>query len=407
MKPGYKQTEVGIIPEDWDVESLRDIANVKTGPFGSALHAEDYVLSGTPIITVEHLGDSGISRQNLPMVSDKDRKRLSAFALREGDIVFSRVGSVDRNSYVTADEDTWLFSGRLLRIRVYNSRCFSKFLSFYFKNDRVKSRIRDIAVGQTMPSLNTRLISGLPVSLPPLAEQCRIAEVLSDMDELIALLEKLIAKKKAIKQGAMQELLTGKRRLPGFSGEWETCTVENVAVYCTATVATDTIDHRYYVGTDNMVPDKGGVHDNSITIPYSSVREYKTGDILVSNIRPYLKKIWFANKHGGCSNDVLVIRVSENMKITPRLLYFILSQDGFFDEVMANAVGTKMPRGDKSTISQYHIRFPLDKNEQIALVMVISDIVDDVDNVQKKLEKARQIKQGMIQQLMTGRIRLV
>ena len=114
VKPGYKKTEIGVIPEDWEVVSLGKIASVKTGPFGSALHAEDYVQSGTPIITVELLGQTCISRQNLPLVSDEDKKRLSAYTLQTGDIVFSRVGSVDRNAYITEAEDGWLFSGRLL-----------------------------------------------------------------------------------------------------------------------------------------------------------------------------------------------------------------------------------------------------------------------------------------------------
>lgn len=88
---------------------LSDIAEVRTGPFGSQLHNEDYVSTGTPIVTVEHLGNRRFSKQNLPLVSDDDKKRLSKYLLQEGDIVFSRVGSVDRCSYVTSAENDWLF----------------------------------------------------------------------------------------------------------------------------------------------------------------------------------------------------------------------------------------------------------------------------------------------------------
>ena len=98
LKPGYKQTEVGVIPGEWEVTMLGEVADVKTGPFGSTLHEKDYVDDGTPIITVEHLSEHGVVYTNLPMVSDRDRKRLNAYSLIEGDIVFSRVGSVDRNS---------------------------------------------------------------------------------------------------------------------------------------------------------------------------------------------------------------------------------------------------------------------------------------------------------------------
>src|SRR5438132_12840226 len=113
LKPGYKQTEVGVIPEDWKVTKLGEVADVKTGPFGSSLHERDYVDDGTPIITVEHLGENSIIHANLPMVSEADRRRLNAYSLEQGDVVFSRVGSVDRNALITAAESEWLFSGRL------------------------------------------------------------------------------------------------------------------------------------------------------------------------------------------------------------------------------------------------------------------------------------------------------
>jgi len=107
--------------EEWKTATIGDVADVKTGPFGSSLHESDYVDAGTPIITVEHLGEFGVTRQNLPMVGELDRRRLVAYSLKAGDIVFSRVGSVDRNALIRKNEDGWLFSGRLLRVRVDRS----------------------------------------------------------------------------------------------------------------------------------------------------------------------------------------------------------------------------------------------------------------------------------------------
>src|SRR5437868_301097 len=101
--PGFRDAE-------WREITLGDIADIKTGPFGSTLHQSDYVDVGTPIVTVEHLSDEGLAHANLPLVSDDDKKRLSSYALRPGDIVFSRVGSVDRSSLVKNGEDGWLFS---------------------------------------------------------------------------------------------------------------------------------------------------------------------------------------------------------------------------------------------------------------------------------------------------------
>ena len=160
---------------------LSDIAEVRTGPFGSQLHNEDYVSTGTPIVTVEHLGNRRFSKQNLPLVSDDDKKRLSKYLLQEGDIVFSRVGSVDRCSYVTSAENDWLFSGRCLRVRCGNN-CHPLFLYYYFCKESVKQYIKSIAVGATMPSINTKLMAEIPILLPKLEEQRCIADILSSFD---------------------------------------------------------------------------------------------------------------------------------------------------------------------------------------------------------------------------------
>lgn len=172
--------------EEWKEYKLEDIAEILTGPFGSQLHNEDYTNIGTPIVTVEHLGNRRFSRQNLPLISDYDKKRLSKYTLQNGDIVFSRVGSVDRCSYVTSTENDWLFSGRCLRVRC-NNNCHSLFIYYYFCNVPVKQYIKSIAVGATMPSINTRIMSEIPILLPKFEKQKRIVDILSSLDDKIEL----------------------------------------------------------------------------------------------------------------------------------------------------------------------------------------------------------------------------
>ena len=177
------------------------------------MHERDYVDDGTPIITVEHLNEQGISHNELPLVSDADRTRLKSYGLRSGDIVFSRVGSIDRNALVSEKEDGWLFSGRLLRVRASDNATFPPYLSYHFHSESFKKRVRSVAVGQTMASLNTQILKGVCVVLPPFSEQTAIATVLSDMDAEIAALERRQDKTRAIKQAMMQQLLTGRVRL--------------------------------------------------------------------------------------------------------------------------------------------------------------------------------------------------
>lgn len=174
---------------EWKEYKLGEVADVQTGPFGSQLHMNDYKDAGTPIITVEHLGANRIIHNNLPLVGDEDRKRLIKYTLCEGDIVFSRVGSVDRRAYVSSREDGWLFSGRCLRVRPHKN-VNSRFLSYYFGLEDFKETIRRIAVGATMPSINTSILSDVSVSLPPFDEQKRIAGVLSSLDDKIDLLHR-------------------------------------------------------------------------------------------------------------------------------------------------------------------------------------------------------------------------
>ena len=170
------------------VKHLGEFAEIQTGPFGSQLHKEDYVLNGTPIVTVEHLGKRHFTEQNLPRVTDDDKQRLSKYILSEGDIVFSRVGSVDRCSYVDESHEGWMFSGRCLRVRPDES-VLPLYLYYFFCLEETKQFVRNIAVGATMPSINTKLMSEVPVAIPEIESQQRIADILSSIDNKIELNE--------------------------------------------------------------------------------------------------------------------------------------------------------------------------------------------------------------------------
>ena len=163
---------------------LRDIAEIQTGPFGSQLHKEDYVEIGTPIVTVEHLGNRIFTEQNLPKVSDSDKARLSKYVLKEGDIVFSRVGSVDRCSYVDIQHDGWMFSGRCLRVRP-DKEVIPMYLYYFFCLNDTKRFVRNIAVGATMPSINTKLLGEIEITYPEIEMQKKIIAILSDIDSKI------------------------------------------------------------------------------------------------------------------------------------------------------------------------------------------------------------------------------
>ena len=194
---------------EWRDYQLAEICEekigIQTGPFGSQLHKKDYVLSGTPIITVEHLADNRITTQNLPLVSDEDKKRLQKYQLQTGDIVFSRVGSVDRRSLVRENENGWLFSGRCLRVRVNRTIAVPEFVSFQMGTENFKNCIRSVAVGATMPSINTKILSEISIRLPSIDEQKAIAEVLLSLDDKIELNRRMNATLEAMARALFKD----------------------------------------------------------------------------------------------------------------------------------------------------------------------------------------------------------
>ena len=171
-------------------KTLSNLADIQTGPFGSQLHKEDYVEKGTPIVTVEHLGEKRFTEQNLPCVSNEDKERLSKYVLREGDIVFSRVGSVDRCSYVSQEYDGWMFSGRCLRVRLLEE-IDAQYLYYFFTLETTKQFVRGIATGATMPSINTKFMGEVPIVYPTINEQRKIASILTSLDDKIELNKKI------------------------------------------------------------------------------------------------------------------------------------------------------------------------------------------------------------------------
>lgn len=148
--------------------------------------------------------------------------------------------------------------------------------------------------------------------------------------------------------------------------------LSDICEYAKGKVAVETLDERTYISTENMLPNKGGIDIASSLPTISQTQEYMVGDVLVSNIRPYFKKIWHAEFEGGCSNDVLVFRAKDGTD--PDFLYYVLANDEFFDYSMATSKGTKMPRGDKAAIMKYEVPdFTYEEQEKIAGILEVLD----------------------------------
>lgn len=193
---------------DWVEKTLAEISEIKTGPFGSALHAKDYVSDGIPIITTEHFKYWQLpeTKEGLPQVSNSDYERLKNYVLKHGDIVFSRVGSIDINAHVEEKQNGWLFSGRVLRVRTPLS-IDSEYLHHELSTDRVRKSVVERAVGQTMPSINTGILGRTAVFLPEQkAEQQKIGTYFRTLDSLISKHAIQLQKLQQIKSACLEKM---------------------------------------------------------------------------------------------------------------------------------------------------------------------------------------------------------
>ena len=409
------RTDAQIVPATWNIEKISAIAEVKTGPFGSTLHERDYVESGTPIVTVEHLSERGILHRSLPLVSDSDRLRLKSYSLRAGDIVFSRVGSVDRNALVRKGEEGWLFSGRLLRVRMASKLILPAYLSYYFHSEHFRRRIREVAVGQTMASLNTRILEELQVAFPSLPEQHAVVGALSDVDGLLQVLEALIAKKRAVKRAAIQQLLTGKTRLPGFIKPWRTVRLADVGVLRAGTgfplsfQGRQSGDYQFFKVSDL------GRRENEIFLTNANhwidegtrsklgATRFAAGSIVFAKIGAavFLERKRRLLNESCLDNNMMAFTLTAK-DVCGTFVYYSFLRIELGKLVSATA----LPSLPSREVGALRLSLP-PVNEQHAIVTVLSDMDAEIAAFEQRLDKTRAVKHGMMQQLLTGRVRLV
>ena len=195
--------------DPWEQRKLGDVADIKTGPFGTLLHAEDYVDDGIPIVTTEHFKTGVLpkDKEGIPQVSEEDAKRLEQYRAKEGDILFSRVGSVDANAQVFAGQDGWLFSGRVLRARPDLTLVSSAYLHYELETEEVKSSVISRAVGGTMASINTEILFQTPIFIPAkMTEQNKIGSTCARLDSLITLHQRKLELLRNIKKSLLDKM---------------------------------------------------------------------------------------------------------------------------------------------------------------------------------------------------------
>ena len=415
---GYKRTEVGVIPEDWERSSVRAIASstrnaIVGGPFGSDLVSKDYVAHGVPVIRGQNMSGRWVSG-SFVFVTPTKAKSLEANLAHPGDIIFTQRGTLGQVSLVPDKPfSAYLVSQSQMKLSVDRKVADPLFLFYFFTSYEQQKSIQGRTIQTGVPHINLGILREMPVRLPPLAEQCAIAEALSDADGLLAALEALIAKKRAIKQAAMQQLLTGKSRLPGFSGKWETKRIGDFTG-CTAGGTPSTLISEYWGGIIRWMNsgelNNKIVHDVEGRITERGLRESST-----KTVPPRCVLVGLAGqgKTRGtvaintvelCTNQSIAA-IYPNESFVPEYLYYNL--DARYEELRGMSTGDGGRGGlNLQIILSIAVPFP-HVDEQTAIASVLSDMDAEIAALERRRDKTRAVKQGMMQRLLTGRVRLI
>ena len=402
LKPGYKQTEVGVIPEDWEVKSLGQIMEyIKGFPF----KADDYQSHGIRVLRVSDTTYDGIREGGGIYIDEKKAKSCLKWSLKEGDLIVSTVGSkppmyssmVGKVTFIQARDSGSLLNQNAVILRGRSSSiAIQRVLHNHFRQGRYLKYIEKIFRGNAnQASITLRELFEYRIPFTPFgAEQEAIAEALSDADALIESLEQLIAKKRQIKQGAMQELLTGKKRLPGFSGEWEVKSLGEIA----SAIKGSQLHSGEVIQDGRYVYLNGGISPSG----YIEKANTPANTIAVSEGGNSCGYVQFMEEPYWCGGHCYSI---VQQYVDNRFLFQALKAQQSF--IMGLRVGSGLPNVQKSALLSFKVCYPTDREEQIAIANILSDMDVEIKALDAKLIKAWQIKQGMMQNLLTGKIRLV
>ena len=398
---GYKNSPLGIIPKEWEVKRLGEVCDYVDYRGKSPNKSSEGIFLITAKNIREGYIDYEVSKEYIPEEDYAEVMRRGKVEV--GDVLITteaplgHVAQID-TPYVALAQRVIKYRGKEV---IENT-----FLKYFLMSEIFQKILIANATGSTALGIKGSRLHQLPIIIPSITEQTITTTILCLWDTAIEKQSELIEKLTLRKSALMQQLLTGKKRLARFCEDWKDVKLGDIASFSTETILTDKIDKKKYVGTENMISDCNGILPYDKDIPYLQVREYKQEDILISNIRPYLKKIWLSNCDGGCSTDIHVVRNMGNDILLTKFLYYVLTLDSFFEYAMTSAKGSKMPRGDAKMLKKYHITIP-PIIEQHEIINILKKADTEIKLAKEKLTSLQSQKRGLMQQLLTGQKRVV
>lgn len=414
-KTGYIATKLGQIPEDWTLCSFQDIADKKVkwsitgGPFGSDLKSEHYTDSGIQVIQLQNIGDGDFLDNYQIFTSKEKADQLLACNIFPGELILSKMGDpVARCCVIPNRQERYLMGSDGIRLVPDKERFDYLFVKNYinfriFRNNAIRH-----STGSTRQRIGLTDLKKLPFVCPPLPEQQKIAKILSTWDKAIEKLEQLISEKEQLKKGLMQQLLTGEKRFPGFTDEWEVKTLEELGqVLSGLTYSPDNIaDNGVLVLRSSNVQEREIVFSDNVFVNTESLKftPVKEDDILIcvrnGSRRLIGKNALIPKKSKGMAFGAFmtVFRSDRN-----KYLIHLFDSDMFYRQVHRN-LGATINSINGSDLKRFKFLIPKDKNEELKIASLLLSFDIERKSLRQELEKLKTQKKGLMQKLLTGEV---
>jgi type I restriction enzyme S subunit len=424
VREGYKQTEIGMIPEGWQEVTVEDIKAASenalaTGPFGSSIGSKFFQEAGIPVIRGGNLSQNievKLNDDGLVFVSPEKAIEFKRSIVRKGDLIFTCWGTINQIGLIDnqAKYSEYIISNKQMKLTPNLHIASSLFLYFLFSGPELQNKIKFQNIGSSVPGFNLGQLRELRFRIPPLPEQRAIAQTLSDVDALIAALDKLIAKKRYLKTATMQQLLTGKKRLPGFGEEWKEKKLGDLGIFRSGngfptryqglksgdfpffkvSDMNNTGNFTFMQNANNWIA-KDCQQELSATIfPRSTIVFAKIGAAI------FLERKKILSFSSCLDNNMMGLVLNEYADSV--FIHQLLLTVEFGKFVSTTALPSLSSQG------LANLNFLLPRlEEQRAIATVLSDMDAAIAALETRRTKTQAIKQGMMQQLLTGKVRLV
>ena len=391
---------------------LSDLTIDGKGSYGIAASAVEYDPNKYTYLRITDINDDGtINFDGLKSVDDENAGK---YILKENDIVFARTGASTGRTYFYQKKDgVFVFAGFLIKYSLDPNKVNPRFLKYYTHSKTYYDWVRSFDSGATRGNINAKTFGDMLIDLPERFVQDKIVSILSDLDFKIECNRKICANLEAQAQALFKHWFIdfapfkdGKfveSELGLIPEGWRVGTLDNICCFSGSKIKMSDLSLETYYSTENMLPNKGGVTTAASLPTIETTTACFEYDVLISNIRPYFKKIFRADKISGCSNDVMCFHPKDSKWNT--LLYCILYDDKFFSYVMSGSKGTKMPRGDKKQIMKYTIIVPTD-DELRSFSQIVEPMFRLVQKAKQESFRLTTLRDTLLPKLMSGELEI-